>query len=1015
MRGAKKQTEILDLTTLNQLPVATALFDNKKVYFLNKKAIKLFKISKAQEKHIEKLNIFKLLNPSFHSRIKKNNLLILKGEIFPSIELDFKDFKGNTVYLEINSNAVVLNGKKVIQSVFTEITERKKTEDLIKDTKEKFELITNNAHDIISFYTYYPEEKYLYVSPNIKKILGYSPEDLLKDCNFFNRKVTENKTDFLKIDKRLTKLQKKNIVENFNYTYKITKKNKESAWLENHLVPITDEKGKIRFFINVLRDVTNQKEKEIELKQQYDNYQNLLDNSQIAYLIHRQGSIIYCNRETLKILKLKDKKEILGKFAVDFLSIEDRKKAINRIKEIYKKRRLNEPAIYKLLDSKGNKIEAELKSNLITYNNDSCILTSIYNISEQRQIERERLKNEIVEKNNKALQKEIKERELAENKLIERTGRLTSILENTSHLIWSVNKEKQILSYNKNFYNTIHDKFKIKISEGMTVHSLIKKNQKEYSELWYPKYDRVFKGEKFEFEREDRDKDNNIVYRKIFINPIFNDKGKVIEVSCIAHDITAAKIYEQKLKAQSAKLNAIFESGSHIVWTINKKREITSCNKNYEDAIFKLHGVKPIIGKTLYSKETGIKQALDEYAVLWDKQYDIAFSGKSTEFITERNPENKGKVFRQIYLQPIFNQEGEVEEVSGIAHDITDKKISEQKLYNQAAKLNSIFDSSHHYIWTIDADQKLTSFNKNYFDLIASLYNTKPYVGLMLNRGILSNNKEYNELLKRHYLKAFNGEPTNFEIETLDKNYNKIYLDIFLNPIIENNKTIEVSGIAHDVTDKKTAQQRMEQSLKEKEVLLKEVHHRVKNNMQVISSILNLQSSYVSDEYTLALLKESQNRIKTMAYIHESLYQNKSFTSVNFSDYIYTLCSNIIHSYSVDQEKIELKLNLEKMNLSLDNSIPTGLIVNELITNTLKHAFKSQEKGRVTINLKSENNIVYLEVKDNGSGFDPNIDFKNTNSLGLQLVNTLVDQIDGKLIYKSEQGKGTEILISFKM
>jgi two-component sensor histidine kinase len=284
-----------------------------------------------------------------------------------------------------------------------------------------------------------------------------------------------------------------------------------------------------------------------------------------------------------------------------------------------------------------------------------------------------------------------------------------------------------------------------------------------------------------------------------------------------------------------------------------------------------------------------------------------------------------------------------------------------------------------------------------------------------LNRGILSNNKEYNDLLKHHYQKAFMGHPTNFEIETLDKNYNKIYLDIFLNPIIENGKVIEVSGIAHDVTDRNIAQQKIEQSLKEKEVLLKEVHHRVKNNMQVISSILNLQSSYVSDEYTLSLLKESQNRIKTMAYIHESLYQNKSFTSVNFSDYISTLTNNIIQSYAVNQEKVRLILNLEKINLSLDNSIPAGLIINELITNAIKHAFVSLPKGQITINLKSENNTVYLEVKDNGIGFDSSVDFKNTNSLGLQLVNTLVDQIGAELVFRSEKDRGTEIQIAFKM
>ena len=198
-------------------------------------------------------------------------------------------------------------------------------------------------------------------------------------------------------------------------------------------------------------------------------------------------------------------------------------------------------------------------------------------------------------------------------------------------------------------------------------------------------------------------------------------------------------------------------------------------------------------------------------------------------------------------------------------------------------------------------------------------------------------------------------------------------------------------------------------------MLLKEVHHRVKNNMQIISSILNLQSSYVTDNYTLALLKESQNRIKTMAYIHESLYQNKSFTSVNFSEYIQTLSKNIIQSYVLSSEKIELILNLEKINLNLDVSIPAGLIVNELITNAIKHGFPGDKKGTIFLDLKAENNTIHLVVKDNGIGIPVGIDYNNTNTLGLQLVNTLIDQLDGEIKFKSEKGKGTEVLIKFKM
>ncbi len=236
-----------------------------------------------------------------------------------------------------------------------------------------------------------------------------------------------------------------------------------------------------------------------------------------------------------------------------------------------------------------------------------------------------------------------------------------------------------------------------------------------------------------------------------------------------------------------------------------------------------------------------------------------------------------------------------------------------------------------------------------------------------------------------------------------------------MNPIYHENKIIEVSGIAHDITERIHHEEKVNQSLKEKEVLLKEVHHRVKNNMQVISSILNLQSSYVTDEYALSLLKESQNRIKTMAYIHESLYQNKTFTSINFSEYISTLASNILQSYAASAQKVSLSLNVNKIILNLDTSIPAGLIINELVTNSIKHAFTESKQGIILINLNTKDNVLFLEVSDNGKGFPKEIDFRNTNSLGLQLVNTLVEQLNGKLELSGNKNEGTSFYINFPM
>ena len=215
-------------------------------------------------------------------------------------------------------------------------------------------------------------------------------------------------------------------------------------------------------------------------------------------------------------------------------------------------------------------------------------------------------------------------------------------------------------------------------------------------------------------------------------------------------------------------------------------------------------------------------------------------------------------------------------------------------------------------------------------------------------------------------------------------------------------RTAELSkankNLIKEVEERKKAQERINESLQEKVVLLREIHHRVKNNLQVISSLLNLQSGYIEDQKSLEIFRESQNRVRSMALIHEKLYQSKDLNRVEFSEYIQSLSKDLFRSYNLDASKIKLVSDLEGVKLEIDIAILCGLIVNELITNCFKHAFPEGRKGEVIISMKElkQRNFT-LVVKDNGIGFPINIDYKNTESLGLQLVNTLTDQLGGTL------------------
>jgi two-component sensor histidine kinase len=205
----------------------------------------------------------------------------------------------------------------------------------------------------------------------------------------------------------------------------------------------------------------------------------------------------------------------------------------------------------------------------------------------------------------------------------------------------------------------------------------------------------------------------------------------------------------------------------------------------------------------------------------------------------------------------------------------------------------------------------------------------------------------------------------------------------------------------------------LKKSLHEKEVLLKEVHHRVKNNLQVITSLLKLQSQHVSDPELLYIIKETQNRIMAMSFAHQKLYQSKNFSEVDFCEYLKKIVSQIVHIFGTESKNIKISINSESVKLGIETAIPCGMLVNEIITNSVKHAFPNNEKGEIKISFRKEDGNNYgLTVGDNGIGMSGKINIAEAKTLGLQLIETLARQIDAKLELHGK--KGMEYRITFK-
>jgi len=262
--------------------------------------------------------------------------------------------------------------------------------------------------------------------------------------------------------------------------------------------------------------------------------------------------------------------------------------------------------------------------------------------------------------------------------------------------------------------------------------------------------------------------------------------------------------------------------------------------------------------------------------------------------------------------------------------------------------------------------------------------------------------------IKEYFLEAINLGVNGYLIKPVEAKKLFVLIDDLAGQILMKKELAEKEEKRH------IAEENLKRSLAEKDILLREVHHRVKNNMQIISSILKMQQRQVDDPTLKVILEESQSRIRSMALIHENLYQNENLANITFANYIKSLAGNLARTFSDSQSKITFHYDIEDIYLPIDTGIPCGLIINELLSNAFKYAFEGKEKGVITISLKqiSEQDFT-LVVADNGKGLPVNLNVEESGTLGMKIVTRLVQQIDGKLQYQNNNG--AVFIIHFKI
>lgn len=488
----------------------------------------------------------------------------------------------------------------------------------------------------------------------------------------------------------------------------------------------------------------------------------------------------------------------------------------------------------------------------------------------------------------------------------------------------------------------------------------------------------------------------------------------------IQRDMTDRKNADEKLKMSEEKFRAVAESMPAQVVIFQDNKFVYA---NPYSEVITGYKTQEILKKNFWdlvhedyretAKQRGEKRQNGE-SVLDNYELKIISKSKEVKWLS--------------YSARIIEFNGR-RAVLGIATDITESKRNQEKIRLSEEKYRNFVEHSSEGIFRLEfkkpvhtdiaADEQVELIRKNVFiaecnSVFSRMYDEDKPENI-INKNV-SELKYLNPDITSRILKFITQDYSIVEDEAVeyDESGKEKSFVVNISGVVEGGYLTSIWGVQRDITEKKRSEEALKRSLIEKDILLKEIHHRVKNNLQIVTSLLKLQAGYVKDEKIKQLFRESQNRVQSMSLIHQKLYQTKDIAHIDFKDYIETVTTHLQHSYGILEDRVKIKTEVRNMIMSIDNAIPAGLIINELVSNSLKHAFPDGRKGNIYINAAYDEykKEYWFLIRDDGIGMDKIPDIGNSNSFGLKLVHTLVKQLEG--IIEIVISGGSEFRIHFR-
>jgi PAS domain S-box-containing protein len=385
---------------------------------------------------------------------------------------------------------------------------------------------------------------------------------------------------------------------------------------------------------------------------------------------------------------------------------------------------------------------------------------------------------------------------------------------------------------------------------------------------------------------------------------------------------------------------------------------------------------------------------------------------KIEPYETVRMRKNGQLIDISLSISPIKDATGKVIGASKIAHDITRRKRTEQLVQQQQFLLKNLIEGSKDLIAALDQEFRYITFNSAYKAEVFKIFGCNIDIGTSLIEALAHLPEEQAKAVEL-WGRGLSGEEFSLIQEFGDITRSRNYYEITFSSIRdENGQLLGTAQIAKNINTRIRTEKHIQSSLQGKNVLLQEMHHRVKNNLQIVSSFLEMQSKRTPQQEVALVLQDSQSRIASIALVHEKLCHSDNLANIRFVRYIVDLTGHLFDIYNVSSNTVKLKLDIDNIFLDLDTAIPCGLIINELVANSLKYAFPNNHNGEIEVKFHSNiEGTMTLIVRDNGIGIPDKFDINTDSSLGLTVVQGLVEQLEGSL--ELDRSQGTEFRITF--